>query len=169
MPRSRRPFSAALCRGLIEDDSQTRAAEPATIRFPRLYAAASLKTAPPSRGWMWLAGFSAALCRGLIEETRREAAGTWWRRFSAALCRGLIEDAQASTVSAALAAGFPRLYAAASLKRDGHHHGSHERASGFPRLYAAASLKIVVGRARVPGRPVFSAALCRGLIEDSTR
>ena len=58
--------------------------------------------------------------------------------------------------------GFPRLYAAASLKRC-RRAGRHHR---FPRLYAAASLKRHRSvRAGDPGGGVFSAALCRGLIE----
>ena len=60
--------------------------------------------------------------------------------------------------------GFPRLYAAASLKRVG---GADvvPQPPGFPRLYAAASLKRgpPCTVASVPG--TFSAALCRGLIE----
>ena len=62
------------------------------------------------------------------------------RQFSAALCRGLIEAANASSSFDRSAPGFPRLYAAASLKL-------HRAASAFP----------------LPCR--FSAALCRGLIE----
>ena len=38
-----------------------------TARFPRLYAAASLKRAPGARGRAHAHRFSAALCRGLIE------------------------------------------------------------------------------------------------------
>ena len=41
--------------------------------------------------------------------------------------------------------GFPRLYAAASLKPR-HPHGAGLRIVGFPRLYAAASLKLVCWR-----------------------
>ena len=36
---------------------------------------------------------------------------------------------------------------------------------GFPRLYAAASLKLVMQVNNPEGRCAFSAALCRGLIE----
>ena len=87
------------------------------------------------------------------------------------------------------ACGFPRLYAAASLKLSQPQHAerqaarfsaalcrglieaavatsSRRLAACFPRLYAAASLK--QGRGRGPGRgrrAGFSAALCRGLIE----
>ena len=61
--------------------------------------------------------------------------------FSAALCRGLIEAAGMRTVAEAPGAGFPRLYAAASLK-----------------------LGCRAGRG-IRGGAQFSAALCRGLIE----
>ena len=68
-------------------------------------------------------------------------------------------------VPAVLPLGFPRLYAAASLKPVPLVRLPHGRRHGFPRLYAAASLKhlsLSSGRRR---QPVFSAALCRGLIE----
>ena len=60
--------------------------------------------------------------------------------FSAALCRGLIEASTRARPYCRSARGFPRLYAAASLK---------------PRLVVLAGL----------GAVLFSAALCRGLIE----
>ena len=61
--------------------------------------------------------------------------------FSAALCRGLIE-AVASTCNALWPGfGFPRLYAAASLKPRERDAPDMEQHAGFPRLYAAASLK----------------------------
>ena len=85
--------------------------------------------------------------------------------------------------------GFPRLYAAASLKL--HHQNPQElvddrfsaalcrgliearsraappmgRAGRFPRLYAAASLKHARARGADVAELRFSAALCRGLIE----
>ena len=62
-------------------------------RFPRLYAAASLKHADHVQGRDDPPGLSAALCRGLIEAPRTPPARP-----------------RAAT-------GFPRLYAAASLKR----------------------------------------------------
>ena len=40
---------------------------------------------------------------------------------------------------------------------------------GFPRLYAAASLKRVIEEPRIRQRRQFSAALCRGLIEARRR
>ena len=60
--------------------------------------------------------------------------------FSAALCRGLIEANGPGPIPAARACGFPRLYAAASLK--------------------PPSVALVDD-----GPDAFSAALCRGLIE----
>ena len=86
--------------------------------FPRLYAAASLKRVgggslarePGHR-------FSAALCRGLIEArilATRTRTTVW---FSAALCRGLIEASATCASARCSSSGFPRLYAAASLKR----------------------------------------------------
>ena len=60
--------------------------------------------------------------------------------FSAALCRGLIEVRRGCAPMRSAAAGFPRLYAAASLKLG---------------VWAIASVSDVE----------FSAALCRGLIE----
>ena len=62
--------------------------------------------------------------------------------------------------------GFPRLYAAASLKRAARARPAAWRA-GFPRLYAAASLKQREAGARPHVALGFSAALCRGLIEAS--
>ena len=61
-------------------------------------------------------------------------------RFSAALCRGLIEAGAGSWARASPRDSFPRLYAAASLKRG--NDGTQRRNAGR-----------------------FSAALCRGLIE----
>ena len=86
------------------------------------------------------------------------------RGFSAALCRGLIEALVGVGAGVACYHGFPRLYAAASLKRERGGAEYRHGLGGFPRLYAAASLKL----RKVPGRildyGVFSAALCRGLI-----
>ena len=61
-------------------------------RFPRLYAAASLKLPDP-----------------VDDRVER-------RRFSAALCRGLIEASHPDMTPLRASGGFPRLYAAASLK-----------------------------------------------------
>ena len=63
--------------------------------------------------------FSAALCRGLIEAAPRQGGANAAHPFSAALCRGLIEAPRARTTRTGTATGFPRLYAAASLKRAG--------------------------------------------------
>ena len=76
-------FSAALCRGLIEASDLSVGAR---VRFPRLYAAASLFRNIGVR----LGAFSAALCRGLIEADRADRRFRTFA-FSAALCRGLIE------------------------------------------------------------------------------
>ena len=136
-------FSAALCRGLIEAHPPLAPVRCSKRSFPRLYAAASLKHPHPERGERGLPLFSAALCRGLIEAAasasilRRAPPGfsaalcrgliearpsaRWSRRaggFSAALCRGLIEAARPASPPRSCAARFPRLYAAASLKRD---------------------------------------------------
>ena len=60
--------------------------------------------------------------------------------FSAALCRGLIEAPWPTGDEGTGPAGFPRLYAAASLKPEASGRKSALMLS-FPRLYAAASLK----------------------------
>ena len=87
------------------------------------------------------------------------------RRFSAALCRGLIEAMAPGGGPSPAPLGFPRLYAAASLKPARFRVLGARHVEGFPRLYAAASLKQDRAGA-VPWWPVgFSAALCRGLIE----
>ena len=160
-------YSAALCRGLIEargDDSGEHSL--AVTCIPRLYAAASLKCGRGRPGVGALAQYSAALCRGLIEAnciglTRWLAAP----RYSAALCRGLIEAHE--TVSSVDSGNWriPRLYAAASLKRIADLPPLQSADNCIPRLYAAASLK---PRNAVGGHvlaAVYSAALCRGLIE----
>ena len=64
-----------------------------------------------------------------------------------------------------IVAGFPRLYAAASLKRLLGCGGERGRSGRFPRLYAAASLKRLQVAQQVGVDLGFSAALCRGLIE----
>ena len=126
MTIDRRAFSAALCRGLIEATcaSPTRgrvalrfprlyaaaslkqhdrgAAGLRDVRFPRLYAAASLKRSTARRLGARCRRFSAALCRGLIEATRSRCCGTSRRSFSAALCRGLIEALHCSQAWRAL-------------------------------------------------------------------
>ena len=114
-------------------------------RFPRLYAAASLKLPPLGVLAQRRPGFSAALCRGLIEATQAPSSSRPIVWFSAALCRGLIEAAASTGGSSSASPGFPRLYAAASLKR-----GRRRRTPSGPRRG-------------------FSAALCRGLIEARTR
>ena len=63
-------FSAALCRGLIEARPRSASLFVLERRFPRLYAAASLKLHRGPLGIILDDGFSAALCRGLIEARR---------------------------------------------------------------------------------------------------
>ena len=64
--------------------------------------------------------------------------------FSAALCRGLIEATVAHCPATMWHMGFPRLYAAASLKLVADTADYDEMIRSFPRLYAAASLKRVL-------------------------
>ena len=166
-PRS--PFSAALCRGLIEANGERPSRPPCGARFPRLYAAASLKhdagpARRPPRCGRFPRLYAAASLKRYAASGRGGTGGGW---FSAALCRGLIEAWSRPPARAGRAGSFPRLYAAASLKRD--RVGLLDvGGAGFPRLYAAASLK----RAAAPGAcappRAFSAALCRGLIEAKT-
>ena len=144
LPGETYPFSAALCRGLIEARRSPAARPAVPARFPRLYAAASLKQRHAGDVLAYLAGFSAALCRGLIEAIRC---------FDR--CRTCLRC-------------FPRLYAAASLKL-WHVELSAISSRSFPRLYAAASLKRSSLDACGPPRGPFSAALCRGLIEADAR
>ena len=59
----------------------------------------------------------------------------------------------------------PRLYAAASLKREVRSCRSRSPRRGIPRLYAAASLKLPISDHVRPAVLGYSAALCRGLIE----
>ena len=70
-------LSAALCRGLIEADRLMTSGARAAPRFPRLYAAASLKRDPARGRRGGVHRLSAALCRGLIEagEAARGLAG----------------------------------------------------------------------------------------------
>ena len=158
------PFSAALCRGLIEATCTLMPAKPSSASFPRLYAAASLKHArqahsrraagrfsaalcrglieawPALRRYGRHAPFSAALCRGLIEAWYLDDFTILRNLFSAALCRGLIEANRSVVNTVPTLDSFPRLYAAASLKLvEGE--PSATQWVGFPRLYAAASLK----------------------------
>ena len=135
-----RPFSAALCRGLIEASPSEVSNMERYACFPRLYAAASLKQVAGRNEQGTDRGFSAALCRGLIEARCRPA-----RRRRGRGC-------------------FPRLYAAASLKPQ-IAMAMRPMDFSFPRLYAAASLKPLHRRTHNRGRGAFSAALCRGLIE----
>ena len=174
------PYSAALCRGLIE-----AAAAAGKLRvFPGRYSAALcrglIEAMPQGCTTNLSLKYSAALCRGLIEAryssrsaisvqrsiprlyaaaSLKQCITTVDRRhvgaYSAALCRGLIEAGADFGWRQASAAGIPRLYAAASLKP---HQGGRRSAGcrGIPRLYAAASLKqLKDGQGIIPGGPVF--------------
>ena len=84
--------------------------------------------------------------------------------FSAALCRGLIEAPGNARTGTPVQAGFPRLYAAASLKLLLLIQG----VAGIELFSAALCRGLIEAPATrqdaAPGPP-FSAALCRGLIE----
>ena len=141
-----------------------RPGPPGSSSFPRLYAAASLKPYDELLAEATRLGFSAALCRGLIEAAcRRSDRSTPWRRFPRLYAAASLKR-QPQRPRPATPARFPRLYAAASLK-----HGilGHviQLFCRFPRLYAAASLKHEELGPCGLGLLVFSAALCRGLIE----
>ena len=86
-------FSAAICRGLIEASLLNERSPTRVLRFPRLYAAASLKRPVRDR------------CIAVIQV------------FSAAICRGLIEASTSGRIRRRSPYRFPRLYAAAPLKR----------------------------------------------------
>ena len=140
----------------------------ARFRFPRLYAAASLKPVQVRLLGHRVAGFSAALCRGLIEAGRAwRARASPSRRFPRLYAAASLKRSAQAAKAAVDVGGFPRLYAAASLKLVSAIACRRSPAVGFPRLYAAASLKPV--QVRLLGHRVagFSAALCRGLIEAS--
>ena len=135
--------------------------------FPRLYAAASLKIRPCRLVFPPYRRFSAALCRGLIEdEAKLKPEILIIEPFSAALCRGLIEEPEDRARAQRACRRFPRLYAAASLKTTQYMSVATED-TRFPRLYAAASLKKAHHVADLERWLRFSAALCRGLIEES--
>ena len=132
--------------------------------FPRLYAAASLKRRAIFLFREWRPRFSAALCRGLIEASFARGMTRRPEVFSAALCRGLIEAARAGMFTCLRANGFPRLYAAASLK-----HPPALDVEGRQAPFSAALCRgLIEARTRASGDiccAPFSAALCRGLIE----
>ena len=158
-------YSAALCRGLIEARRASMLIALARRGIPRLYAAASLKRHSGRFEFGSKRGYSAALCRGLIEANVLRVRIAPGRRYSAALCRGLIEAARGHCRMHPSMARIPRLYAAASLKPLACG-GEGARDGRIPRLYAAASLKHDVHRPQPLDRArLYSAALCRGLIE----
>ena len=136
-------FSAALCRGLIEALGQPVLQLLDPLRFPRLYAAASLKRDDGLSIRRIAKGFP-----------RLYAAASLKREIGGDTCRHDVR--------------FPRLYAAASLKPTGTGFTPPRGQARFPRLYAAASLKLGVGYVATAILDAFSAALCRGLIEAAT-
>ena len=90
--KSRAPYSAAPCRGLIEARSAASRSGCSRSRIPRLRAAASLKQRVPELQVLGHLRYSAAPCRGLIEAARPGRDVRRARRaYSAAPCRGLIE------------------------------------------------------------------------------
>ena len=134
--------------------------------FPRLYAAASLKQAADRLVVQAVRVFSAALCRGLIEAPCARPAGRRTaRRFPRLYAAASLKQSAHVAQPPLLVGGFPRLYAAASLKPGARARRRSGPPGGFPRLYAAASLKRHDLRALVVRGALFSAALCRGLIE----
>ena len=142
-----------------------------TRRFPRLYAAASLKPQatrggrtrrPPRFPRLYAA---ASLKPVTVRDTCDVQAG-FPRLYAAASLKRISLLAPTHHRR-----GFPRLYAAASLKLRGRLGDvAARRRCGFPRLYAAASLKPQPRELVLRTHPVlFSAALCRGLIEATRR
>ena len=137
----------------------------AGARFPRLYAAASLKPGAVDTTVQPAPEFSAALCRGLIEAlARSDSVGGCTSRFPRLYAAASLKH-HAIGHDVERATCFPRLYAAASLKRQLAVRGTVRHRDRFPRLYAAASLKREPARMLYAGELEFSAALCRGLIE----
>ena len=120
-------FSAALCRGLIEACSLADS-HPAPVLFSAALCRGLIEAHPCGELLLILAAvFSAALCRGLIEARRVRLKPINWAGFSAALCRGLIEAWRPPRPTSPPNLGFPRLYAAASLK-----HGFQGHAAAPP-------------------------------------
>ena len=111
------PYSAALCRGLIEAAVEMASRIRLTrMGIPRLYAAASLKQDIDIFEDIDRGVYSAALCRGLIEAPARPRQEHRTASYSAALCRGLIEASNDPRTRSSVPLRIPRLYAAASLK-----------------------------------------------------
>ena len=166
---SQSAFSAALCRGLIEAGIANSASPMYPHRFPRLYAAASLK--PLARGdgpcgagvgFPRLYAAASLKPRSCCMTSRPR---TW---FSAALCRGLIEAGVPIGRDLRGELRFPRLYAAASLKPR-FRPIVHDAAGEFSAALCRGLIEAILGgRSRTRCRSTFSAALCRGLIEART-
>ena len=110
-------------------------------RFPRLYAAASLKQRVALTNHPAITGFPRLYAAASLKRRRGGPHRPLRRRR------------------------FPRLYAAASLKLAGAAPRAAVEPQRFPRLYAAASLKHLLAGEVGGGDDGFSAALCRGLIE----
>ena len=136
-------ISAAIRRGLIEARIDPQYLLQVCSKFPRPFAAASLKH---------------ATVRDDIQDSVD---------ISAAIRRGLIEARGAPTLSRRRAPPFPRPFAAASLKRR-IARGRWWWRRSFPRPFAAASLKRQRARRRSSAASRISAAIRRGLIEASS-
>ena len=108
--------------------------------FPRPFAAASLKHTMPLALSRTIRYISAAIRRGLIEARTDAAAHMRPGDISAAIRRGLIE-ALTFILHTKGAGGFPRPFAAASLKHPMQSSFSCPSSPSFPRPFAAASLK----------------------------
>ena len=161
-------FSAAVCRGLIEARRPGTTLRDGGRRFPRLYAAASLKPGPTELLCADGHGcfprlYAAASLKRSTQRCRCSCLTRFPRLYAAASLKhpGLV------CPGFGCSRRFPRLYAAASLKHDTPI-WARGKTGCFPRLYAAASLKPLLPRdAARPGR-AFSAAVCRGLIEAAS-
>ena len=136
-----------------------------TERIPRLYAAASLKLEvgewprPRGRDRIPRLYAAASLKLGRVRRLARRPGGI--PRLYAAASLKLDE---VDGVDAIDRRGIPRLYAAASLK-PGLGITPVAHVLGIPRLYAAASLKLPIESSDGITQLLYSAALCRGLIE----
>ena len=139
-----RQFSAAIRRGLIEACGPHSRRE-SCRRFPRRFAAASLKRASGRSCCSCQRWFSAAIRRGLIEAWSPRACHVARAGFSAAIRRGLIEAGTSGRLPNGRTCCFQRRFAAASLKRlvELREELGTER---FPRRFAAASLKLQILR-----------------------
>ena len=137
----RRPFSAALCRGLIEAPSSgTRSGRP-TASFSAALCRGLIEAPSAWRPRATSASFSAALCRGLIEAPVFRSPAWGCTTFSAALCRGLIEASVKASCGRRTAPRFSAALCRGLIEAGDLDHAPVREGDGFPRLYAAASLK----------------------------